>query len=122
VIRARVISAEGEESPLDMSAAVEGVPSVDGLELTDIKAIGIPLPNARIGSVVEVEVKRVSTRPLLPGGGELRSYRLWSFSPVRKMRISAEVPSSVPLVIETAGIPVPPIAKSGGTQRFEVEI
>lgn len=121
-VRARVVSAQGEESWLDAGAMVEGSLSPDGLELSDVRALRVPLPNARRGAVVELEVIRTDTRPLVEGAGVTRAWELWSFTPIRRLRLTVEAPASAPLKFEAVGVAAPRVQVEGGTQRLALEV
>ncbi|MGC4123270.1 MAG: DUF3857 domain-containing protein [Myxococcales bacterium] len=121
-VRARVVSAEGAESRLDPASIVEGAATVDGLQLSDVRRLQVPLPQVRRGTVVELQLVRLHTRPLLPGGGFADSHSLWSFEPVRKRRFVVEAPAGAPLKIEVVGAPMPQPVREGDRQRVSVEV
>ena len=50
---------------------IEGSVTVSGLELSDVRQLSVVLPNARQGSVVELELTREDTRPLVEGAGAM---------------------------------------------------
>ena len=121
-VRARVVSDTGVESWVSQANTVEGTVTRDGLELTDVRQLSIALPNANRGSVIELEMVRTDTRPLVDGGGAMASWDLWSFEPVRRQRYSVEVPTNDTLKIETVGVPTPVAEKHGDSQVVTLDV
>lgn len=121
-VRARVITPDGQETWLDPASIVEGELAWDDLMLSDVRRLTFPLPNARRGAVVELEVHRTTTRPLLDGGGTSESFALWNAFPLRKLRFSLEAPVGTPLQYEAVGIERPVVTRQGDTQRLAFEV
>ncbi len=121
-IKGRVISAEGKESLIDASHIVEGNDSGGALELNDAKQLKVVLPNAKLGSVVELEVIRDEVRPTVAGAGFSASWRLWSTLPVRHLRFYVEAPADAPFHLEVVGVAKPKIEKSGGLQIVKLDL
>jgi tetratricopeptide (TPR) repeat protein len=121
-VRARVVNADGTATALDVSTLVEGSVVVADLQISDVHQLQVPLPNARRGAVVELEVTRINKRPLLPGAGRMSVEPLFSLSPMRKRRFTLEVPLDVPLKLEVVGTPAPVIRRSGSAQHVALEI
>ncbi|HEY3446054.1 MAG TPA: DUF3857 domain-containing protein [Myxococcales bacterium] len=121
-VRARVVSADGAESLLDPKSIVEGVATVDGLQLSDVHRLQVPLPQVRRGSVVELEVVHVDTRPMLQDGGHGDSHSLWGVEPVRRRRFHVQAPASAPLKFEVVGAPAPQLQRDGERQLLDVEV
>lgn len=121
-IRARVVSPEGAESWLQPSSLVEGSVGPEQLQLTDAKTVSAPLPNVRLGSVVELEVTYVVLRPELEGAGHLRTEALWQASPLRYRRYLVEAPASAGLKVEAIGVPTPALERHGDTVSFALEV
>lgn len=122
IVRGRVVGPDGTQSWVQAADVIEGSVTVSGLELSDVRQLSVVLPNARLGSVVELEVTHEDTRPLLEGAGAMGSWALWSFEPVRRMRLSVEAPATVPLKVEAVGVPAPEPSRQGGTQRVAVDV
>ncbi|MBX7116609.1 MAG: tetratricopeptide repeat protein [Myxococcaceae bacterium] len=121
-IKCRVISAEGHESWVDASHIVEGTDSPSGIELNDAKLFKVVLPNAKLGSVVELVVTRDDVRPVVAGAGLAGSWNLWSNQPLRRLRMTVEVPESSPLHLEGVGIAQPTVEKRNGMQVLKLDL
>lgn len=121
-VRARVVTEAGQEHLLDPTSVVEGSMLVGELQISDVHRLQVPLPNARRGSVVELEVTIVSRQPLVAGAGRTATEALWTFAPVRKRRFHLEVPAAVPLKVEVVGVATPRVVKSGEMQRLDLEV
>lgn len=121
-VRARVVSAEGTETRLDPAAVIESAVAVDDLQISDVHQLQIPLPSARRGAVVELEVTTTSTRDVLEGAGREWSTPLWTVSPVRKRRCHVEAPEGVPLQVRAVGVDPPPVRVEGGVQRVDLDV
>lgn len=107
VLRARVITPNGEQHELDAKHLAE-VPTAQGdYVLTDRKQIRAPLPGIRVGAIVEREIVTKDTRPFFPQGTTERIE--WdSYFPQRLMRLTVDAPASLPLRYEARGCKVEP--------------
>ncbi len=121
-VRARVVNANGTETALDLSTLVEGSVVVADLQISDVHQLQVPLPNARRGAVVELEVTRINKKPLLPGAGRMNIEPLFSLSPVRKRRFTLDVPLDAPLKLEVVGTATPTVSRSNNAQHVALEV
>ena len=121
-VRARVVSAAGQERWLDVSTIVEEQGSGGGVMLSDVRKLQVPLPGARRGSVVEYESVVVATRAPLEGLGVSGRWWLSSPFPVRHQRFSVEVPEASPLAVHVIGVPKPEVTRGNGSKRVDLEV
>lgn len=122
IVRGRVVSPDGTERRVEFASIVEDSVSVSGIELSDVRQLSVVLPNARLGSVVELEIIREDTRPVLEGAGAMGNWDLWSFEPLRRIRLSVEAPVSVPLKVEVVGVDPPPVVRHGDAHRVTLDV
>jgi len=105
VIRARVITPDGEACPLDTATLGEFAAHQQDPELLqDGRVLKGPLPKLRVGALVEVEIQTREHRPLSTVGFR-KNYRLaWSV-PVGRARTTVQVPAASPLKWRVFGLP-----------------
>lgn len=97
VIRARVISGDGNVSILDQDTIADGTVRQDDPDLySDSRVLNAPLPNLADGCVVEFEIVTTDLAPLLGAGG---AFRIWlgHSAPVLSRRLFLDSPASMPL-------------------------
>lgn len=121
-VRARVISAAGKERWLDVSTIVEEKGSGEGVMLSDVHKLQVPLPGVRRGSVVEYESVVVATRAPLEGLGVSGRWWLSALIPLRHQRFSVEVPEASPLAMHVVGVPKPEVKRVNGTKRIDLAV
>ena len=122
IIRGRVVSPDGTESRVEPASIVEGSVTVSGIELSDVRQLSVVLPNVCLGSVVELEIIREDTRPVLEGAGVMGNWDLWSFEPLRRVRLSVQAPVSVPLKVEVVGVDPPAVHRHGDAHRVTLDV
>jgi tetratricopeptide (TPR) repeat protein/transglutaminase-like putative cysteine protease len=96
-IRARVITPDGAEHPLDPSTFTENSATRDAPDMfEDGRILRAPLPATRPGAVVEQQVTVRDTAPFFDGG-VVRLHSLDPGMPLRHARITLEAPAGMPL-------------------------
>ncbi len=122
-IRARVITPDGEEHPLDPATLHEGaVPSDAPAHYQDRSRLTAPLPAVGKGAIVEEEIVLRDREPVFGGGTVARKF-LVQRMPVRHVRLVVETPAETPLrwvVRELPGV-TPREALASGRRRLEIE-
>ena len=105
VIRARVITPDGEVHQLDDSALRDSPAFEQRPELfDDIRILGGPLPAVAVGALVEIEEVFEESQPAF-SGGIVRSVQVGNIAPVENTRLEIESPSDVPLRYELLDLP-----------------
>jgi tetratricopeptide (TPR) repeat protein/transglutaminase-like putative cysteine protease len=105
MIRARVITPDGEVHQLDNSALVDSPAFEQRPELfDDFRVVGAPLPAVSVGSLVEVAELYEESRPAFYGG-IVRTIYVGNVVPVENTRIEIIAPSSLPLRYELSNLP-----------------
>lgn len=112
-IRARVITPDGAEHPLDPSTISESSVARDAPDMFDDgRVLRAPLPATRPGAVVEQQVTVRDTAPFFEGG-VVRLHALDPGMPVLHARMTLEAPAALPLRWVVRGLP-------GASPREEV--
>ena len=112
-VRARVITPSGQAHTLDPSTLVDATPVESDPEmLSDRRVLRGPLPAISEGAVVEQLITTRETESLFSSGAARRFY-FGKEVPVRKVRLTLEVPKGRPLHFAARGVKVKP-------QRTEV--
>ncbi len=104
-IRARVITPDGAEHPLDPSTISESSATRDAPDMFDDgRLLRAPLPATRPGAVVEQQVTVRDTAPFFDGG-VVRLHTLDPGMPVLHARVTLEAPAALPLRWVLRGVP-----------------
>ena len=104
-IRARVITPDGQEHPLDPETLGEYADDEAGPDVYgDRKTLKGPLPAIRVGSIVE-ELHVVRDREPEFAAGTSRSFVVGQRVPVQRTRVTLEAPESLPLRYEIHRLP-----------------
>ncbi len=104
-IRARVITPDGAEHPLDPATISESSASRDEPDMfNDGRVLRAPLPATRPGAVVEQQVTVRDTAPFFDGG-VVRLHALDPGMPVLHARVTLEAPAAMPLRYVLRGLP-----------------
>jgi transglutaminase-like putative cysteine protease len=104
-IRARVITPDGAEHPLDPATLTENAATADDPDMfEDGRVLRAPLPAIRAGAVVEQQVTVRDTAPFFDRG-VVRLHGLDSGAPVRHARVTLEAPAAFPLRWVARGLP-----------------
>ena len=122
-IRARVITPDGAEHPLDPATVSESSATRDAPDMFDDgRVLRAPLPATRPGAVVEQQVTVRDTAPFFDGG-VVRLHTLDPGMPVRHARVTLEAPAAMPLRWAVRGLPgvSPKEEVSQGRRRLTFE-
>lgn len=123
LIRARVITPDGEACPMDPATLGEFAAHQEEPELLqDSRVMKGPLPKLRVGALVEVEIRVREHRPFSTAGFR-KSHRLvWSV-PVGRARTTVLLPAASPLKWRVFGLPEKALVKEtlGDQVRLRVE-
>jgi transglutaminase-like putative cysteine protease/Flp pilus assembly protein TadD len=104
-IRARVITPDGAEHPLDPSTISESSATREAPDMFDDgRLLRAPLPATRPGAVVEQQVTVRDTAPFFDGG-VVRLHTLDPGMPVLHARVTLEAPAAMPLRWALRGVP-----------------
>ena len=96
-IRARVVTSEGSDHPLDLGTLSEAPVSETSAEIFDDRRIlQAPLPAVGVGSLVIEEMVIEESRPYFEAGSQYREY-LISNHPLYRGRVVLQAPITVPL-------------------------
>lgn len=120
VIHARVVTPDGVEHMLDPKTLSDAPARDRRPELYDDQRIySGPLPAVRVGAVVEEDITLEDTEPFF-SRGVVR--RLWfgRMVPVRKRRVTVEVPASLPLKYSVRSLPQISISKEERNGRIRL--
>lgn len=97
LLRARVITADGAEHPLDPATIAENGEAAGSPELfEDGRVLRAPLPATGPGALVEQEVTVRETAPFF-AGGTVESAWFQISVPMRRVRVVLEAPATLPL-------------------------
>ncbi|RKG65356.1 DUF3857 domain-containing protein [Corallococcus sp. CA054B] len=109
VLRARVITPDGKEHPLD-EGTLHDAPVEDSAPdvYSDTRALRAPLPSLRPGSIVEMESVVEDTQAFFDAGVVTHFY-FASPVPVRKVRLAIDVAPSTQLALRVQGLPLEPL-------------
>jgi transglutaminase-like putative cysteine protease/tetratricopeptide (TPR) repeat protein len=107
-VRARVITPDGKEHPLDPATLVDSTPAEEEPEtLSDRRLLHGPLPAISEGAVVEQLITLHETQSLF-SSGSARRFFFGKEVPVRRVRLTLEVPQGTPLHFVARGVRVKP--------------
>ncbi len=107
-VRARVITPDGQAHMLDPSTLVDAtVAESDPETLSDRRVLRGPLPAISEGAVVEQLITTRETESLFSSGAARRFY-FGKEVPVRRVRLTVEVPQGSPLHFSARGVRVKP--------------
>ncbi|MBI5543347.1 MAG: DUF3857 domain-containing transglutaminase family protein, partial [Deltaproteobacteria bacterium] len=122
VLKARVVSDQGAESWLDPRTIVEGVAAGgdDARFVSDARLLKVPLPNLRLGSVVELVIQRRDTQPAFAAGVS-DHWLLWTREPLRRTRLTLRHPESLPLQLRAVGVEAPAGATRSGQREYSLD-
>src|SRR5436190_154464 len=115
VLRARVISPDGQAHPLQPNTLSEK-PVASGTSdvFTDRRSLTGPLPSMAAGAIVELETVTRETKPFFDSGVVLY-HQFGSDTPIRRERLVLDAPDSLPLRHLTRLLPgVEPQRESAG--------
>ncbi|MBP1770905.1 MAG: transglutaminase domain protein [Holophagaceae bacterium] len=105
VIRARVITADGQEHALDPATIGDYSPEQESSGVfTDRRQLRAPLPKLAKGAIAEVEILWKDHRPFSRTGTRA-SFSLSQNVPVQQSRYTLEVPATAPLKWKLVGLP-----------------
>jgi hypothetical protein len=97
VLRARVVSADGNEFTLDAATIVDSpIHQSDATVFSDEHTLHAPLPAISPGAVVETEIS-VHEGPIFAGSGRVARAFLQMNQPAGHLRLTLQAPASVPL-------------------------
>ena len=122
-VRARVITPDGAEHPLDPTTITESSSTRDAPDMFDDgRLLRAPLPATRPGAVVEQQVTVRDTAPFFEGG-VVRLHSLDPGMPVLHARVTLEAPAAMPLRWVLRGLPgaAPKEEVSQGRRRLTFE-
>ena len=109
VFHVRVITPDGQAHALDPESIGEAPAEQDSPTLfSDDKLLRAPLPAIVVGAVVEEEIESREVRSLFDHG-IVERFSLTQQYPVRKLRLSIEAPSSLPLKYEAISSDAKPV-------------
>ena len=124
VVRARVITADGVEHPLDPVTLTESSQTPDDPDMfEDGKVLRAPLPAIRPGAVVEQMVTVRDNSPFF-AGGVVRQHGFDLGVLVRHSRLALDAPEGIPLRWVSRGVPgmTPREAVENGRRRLTFEV
>jgi hypothetical protein len=123
VFRVRVITPDGQAHALDQESIGEAPAEQDSTTMfSDDKLLRAPLPAIVVGAVVEEEIETREVRSLFDHG-IVERFSLTQQYPVRKLRLSIEAPSALPLKYEVIGSDVKPgRTEAGGRTTLAFEL
>ncbi|WP_224362535.1 DUF3857 domain-containing transglutaminase family protein [Hyalangium versicolor] len=121
-VRARVITSEGQAHLLDMSTLIDSTPPDSEPEtLSDRRLLHGPLPAIAPGAVVEQVIIQRETETVF-ASGVARRFFFGRDVPVRKVRLTLEVPKGSPLNFVTRGLRTKPrVTVVEGRSRMVLE-
>jgi tetratricopeptide (TPR) repeat protein len=121
-LRARVITPDGKAHALDPATLVESTPADDEPgTLSDRRLLRGPLPAITEGAVVEQLIITRETESLFASGAARRFF-FGKEVPVRRVRLTLEVPQGMPLHFAARGVRVKPRrGEEGGRTRLVFE-
>jgi tetratricopeptide (TPR) repeat protein len=121
-VRARVITPDGQAHALDPSTLAEATPvEADPETLSDRRVLRGPLPAISEGAVVEQLITTRETESLFSSGAARRFY-FGKEVPVRRVRLTLEVPQGRPLHFIARGVRVKPRrTEANGRTRVSFE-
>lgn len=122
-LKARVITAAGEEHWLD-PATIGETPRYEGREvLSDWRSLRAPLPAVAAGAVIETLTREEDERPFF-AGGMVDSYWVQRREPVVLARFRVEAPVGRTLRFDLSGLaPTEPVReRTGETERWLYEL
>ena len=109
VFRVRVITPDGQAHALDQESIGEAPTEQDSPTLlSDDKLLRAPLPAIVVGAVVEEQIENREVRSLFDHG-IVERFALTQQYPVRKLRLSIEAPSDLPLKYEAISSEIKPV-------------
>ncbi len=124
VVRARVVTADGVEHPLDPVTLTESSQTPDDPDMfEDGKVLRAPLPAIRPGAVVEQMVTVRDTAPFF-AAGVVRQHGFDLGVLVRHSRLVLDAPAAIPLRWVSRGLPgmAPKDAVENGRRRLTFEV
>ncbi len=123
VFHVRVITPDGQAHALDQESIGEAPAEQDSPTLfSDDKLLRAPLPAIVVGAVVEEEIEAREVRSLFDHG-IVERFSLTQQYPVRKLRLSIEAPSSLPLKYEAIASDAKPArSETGGHTTLVFEL
>lgn len=124
VIRARVITAEGQEVWIDPATIGESAARpADQQVLSDRKEMHAPLPKLAPGALAEVEITTRESRPFSKAGVR-NAFGYWSPSGIEFARFVLEAPTSPAFRFKLGGFPSRPVARQsqGGRTTYQVDL
>jgi transglutaminase-like putative cysteine protease len=124
VVRARVVTADGVEHPLDPVTLTESSQTPDDPDMfEDGKVLRAPLPAIRPGAVVEQMVTVRDNSPFF-AGGVVRQHGFDLGVLVRHSRLALDAPQGIPLRWVSRGLPgmTPRDAAENGRRRLTFEV
>jgi tetratricopeptide (TPR) repeat protein len=123
VFHVRVITPDGQVHALDPESIGEAPAEQDSPTLfSDDKLLRAPLPAIVVGAVVEEEIESREVRSLFDHG-IVERFSLTQQYPVRKLRLSIEAPSALPLKYEAIGCDSKPArSEAGGRTTLVFEL
>ncbi len=124
VVRARVVTADGIEHPLDPVTLTESSQTPDDPDMfEDGKVLRAPLPAIRPGAVVEQLVTVRDTAPFF-AAGVVRQHGFDSGVLVRHSRLVLDAPAAIPLRWVSRGLPgmAPRETVDDGRRRLTFEV
>ncbi|MBI2689971.1 MAG: DUF3857 domain-containing protein [Acidobacteria bacterium] len=104
-IRARVVTKDGREFPLDLKTLTESPAREYARDIfSDQRTVRAPLPGIAVGAIVEMEIDTVDRAPLSTAGVANR-FSLGSGVPIGQTRFVVSAPSTIPLQVKTHNLP-----------------
>ena len=109
IFRVRVITPDGQAHALDQESIGEAPAGQDSPNMfSDDKLLRGPLPAVVVGAVVEEEIETHEVRSLFDHG-IVERFLLGQQYPVRKLRLTIEAPSTLPLKYEVLASDAKPV-------------
>ena len=122
IIRARVITPDGDEHLLDPTTIGEVQPNSESPEMfQDHKVLRGPLPKLQVGAIVEVEIRTRDHRPFSHSGIRRNIPLCWN-APVQCSRVLVELPASAPRKWSLQGLPEKQLKQSVVGKRLRLSV